>query len=484
MFRYGRRTISAVLLVLFFAAAAYFSRFLDPDLWWHLRTGQAIVEAGSIPRSDIFSFTNYGREWVAHEWLSEVVMYAIYRAAGFGGLLAVFAGLITAAFAIAYALCRGTALLSWAALILAGLASSPTWGVRPQIFTLLLASLFLYALTRYVRENRTRLLWLLPPLTALWANLHSGVFLGLVLVALAAVGLVLDVAAGRDEETSVWRRTRPLIGVLGACALAALLTPHGARLYSYPFETLYSPVQQAYIVEWNSPDFQRSIFLPLAALIIATFSALALSPKRPRYTELLLLAATCYAALKSGRHIPFLALVAMPLLSEYASHWLNEFRWARPLANADEPVAGARAWANAGLLVVAALLAAVFTARLAANLPATAAEGAPVAAVAAMQSEGVGGPVFNTYHWGGYLVWRLHPRERVYIDGRADVYGDAFFDEYTKVYNGLIDWRGVFDRYGIRTALIEPQTALATSLRQQPEWRVAFEDAQAVVFVR
>ncbi len=117
--------------------------------------------------------------------------------------------------------------------------------------------------------------------------------LGLVLIILSIVGVALDVLFGLESETTMWRRVRPLCFVLIACILAGLLTPHGIRLYSYPLETIASHAQQTYIIEWNSPNFQKSTFLPLALLILATFSALALSPKRVRLSDLLLLLALC-----------------------------------------------------------------------------------------------------------------------------------------------------------------------------------------------
>lgn len=472
-------------MVLIFAGAVRQIRIFDPDLWWHLRTGQNIIDTKVIPHNDIYSYTNQGKEWIAHEWLSEIFLAAIYRVFSSGGLVVVFALIITLAFWLTYLRCDGPPLISCGALIIGALATMPTWGVRPQMLTFLLASVFLFVLDNYKRRKRAVQLFWLVPLTALWANLHGGFILGLVLIFLSGVGVVLDYFGGLESETTALiPRVRLLCFVLIGCLLAGLLTPHGIRLYSYPIETIASYAQQTYIAEWSSPNFQKSTFLPLALLIIATFSALALSPRRVRPSELLLLSAMCYAALKSGRHIPFLSLVAIPLLAEHASLWLKTFRWGRSFDLPEQPSLGAQMIPNILLLLLPAVLAIIITFQVVSNLPSTETMDVPVAAVNFIQSHRIEGPIFNTYSWGGYLIWRLYPEYRVYIDGRADVYGDQFFDEFIKVYRGEKNWKEPFDRYGVRTVLIEPGAALATSLRQQAEWKNVFEDDTALVLVR
>src|ERR687885_3036980 len=119
-------------LFLFILCAALFAmatrEISDPDFWWHLRTGQFIVETRTIPHTDIYSFTNNGREWVTHEWLSEVLIYLLYRAGGFGLLIISFAAIITTAFVFVYRRCAAKPFLAGFALLLGGLATAPTWG--------------------------------------------------------------------------------------------------------------------------------------------------------------------------------------------------------------------------------------------------------------------------------------------------------------------------------------------------------------------
>ncbi|MGB8509993.1 MAG: hypothetical protein WCD76_16565, partial [Pyrinomonadaceae bacterium] len=176
----ARRLLAFVFLLVIFMLAA--RPIADPDFWWHLRTGQFIWETRTIPHSDIFSSVFYGREWVAHEWLSEAVMYGVYNLCGYGGLVVFFALLITAAMWIAYRRCAevaGHVYVIGFALVLGALTASPTWGVRPQMFSFLFASIFIAVLGAYARGTQSVSVWWLIPLTILWVNMHAGFALGL-----------------------------------------------------------------------------------------------------------------------------------------------------------------------------------------------------------------------------------------------------------------------------------------------------------------
>jgi hypothetical protein len=514
-----RRLLVFVLMSVVFVLAA--RPVTDPDFWWHLRAGRLVWETRAVPHADIFSATFAGREWVAHEWLSEVVMYAIHRSLGYAGLVVCFALVISAAMWVAYRRCAVAAphpYVAGFALLLGALAASPTWGVRPQMFSFLFAAVFLAALDGYVKGKSRRAVWWLVPLTALWANMHAGFALGLALVALTIAGLVLDswlfegagarrVEGGVDEGNerrgdgsdgkgqgdvsgwpSLWRRVRPLVFVFAACVAAVALNPNGVRLYFYPFETLTSRAMMKYINEWFSPDFHELMFQPLAVLLFATFTAMVLSRGRVRPSSLLLLAATGYAALRSGRNVPFFALAAMPLLAEHSWKWLTRQAWGAWLSRPErrETAGAALKVALNVLLFVAAPSALAFArvGRVAARQSADEAQNYPAAAVRFMRENRPPQPVFNEYGWGGYMIWNLYPDYRVYIDGRADVYGDDYLEEFLHAHDGVAGWRAPLEREGVRTVFVRPDAPLASLLREDKGWRVAFEDKQAVIFVR
>lgn len=487
----SRRLLILVFMLVIFAGAA--RPVTDPDFWWHLKTGQYLVENRSIPHTDLFSTVRFGSEWVTHEWLSEIFIYSIYRTVGYGGLIIVFSLIITAAFWIAYrqySKLAGHPYVSGFALILGALTTVPIWDVRPQIFSFLFASIYVVVLDDYAREERRRSLWWLVPLMVLWVNMHAGFAMGLALILLTIAGLAVEGILAREEPfKTIWRRVRPLLLVGMSCAAAVLLNPNGARMYLYPLETLRSQAMMKYIDEWLSPNFHELMFQPLLLLIFATFSMLALSSRRVRLLSVVLLLATAAGALRSARNVPFFVLIAMPLLAEHSWNWITPHRWGQWLTRPEKREVGSQAMLkialNLALLVaLPVIVAAVRVHHSVAKQPAAEAKEFPVAAVEFMRAQKPPQPIFNEYGWGGYLIWKLYPDYRVYIDGRADVYGDAFIEEFLLTRGGATGWRGALDKYGVRTVLVKPETGLASLLRQEREWQKVFEDPQAVIFVR
>ncbi|MGH9509537.1 MAG: hypothetical protein ACRD2M_06355, partial [Terriglobales bacterium] len=421
-------------------------------------------------------------------------------------LMVVFSVIITAAFAIAYRRCAGKPFVAGLAVLLGAWSTWPVWGVQPQMITMLLVSVFLLLLGKYAAEGgrATRYLWWLPPLMVLWVNLHGGFLLGPALILLVAAGLVLDDLVESEGLSDEWgrmrplraegvvntlaasfRRVRPLLAVAVLCTLAIALNPHGTRMYSYPFETLRSTVMAENLRDWLSPNFHRPSMIPFALLMFATAAALALSPKRPKPSEVLLASVAGLAALRSGRNIPIFALVAIPLLAEHAWLWLKERPWGQWLAAPErEPGRGPAVFHMA--LLAAVLVMGCWWYGVAAVLRQRNSEAKvfPRAAVEYLRSERPPQPLFHRYDWGGYLLWYLHPEYHSYIDGRADLHGDAFMEEYFRTYRGRSRWQETLDRWNVQSALVEPEAPIASLLRQDPAWEKVYEDKQAVVFVK
>ena len=443
----------------------------DGDFWWHLKTGEYILKTFSVPRTDFYSFTNYGKPWVAHEWLSEAIFYGIYSLVGFNGLIFVFALLTTLAFWILFKRSEAHPLVAGFAVVLGVLTVLPTIGVRPRVFTLLLASVYLALLDRFRRNNESRAIWWLVPLMVLWVNLHGGFLIGFVLIVLTMIGMVLDARPGRLKLLSM---------VLVACLIAAVLNPHGIRIFAFPFEIFFSPVQQKAIVDWFSPDFHQRELLPFALLILCTVAALALSPKRARPSEVLLLLATLFMSLKSYRHMAIFALVAAPLLANYSQSWLESLAIGRFF----DRTAPAGKFGMPAILLLLPLLLFVVLLKNRVYVPLTQDRATvPLQAVAFMKERNLTGNTFTDPNiWGGYLIWAM-PSNPVYIDGRIDMYGDQFVSEHLGIVYGSIEWREPFERYGVKNAIVKPRSVLARQLRESGEWREVFLDSMAVVFV-
>ncbi len=451
----------------------------DMDLWWHLRTGQWIAETGTVPRVDPFSFTRAGQPWVSQEWLSEVVFYQIWRHLGFAGLIVFSAIVTTAGFSWLYLRCPAPPHWAAAATVLGALASAPSWGVRPQMFTFALTSLLLWLLER--GEARPWLLFSIPPLFLLWLNLHAGFALGPALMVAYAVGLVVEAAIGDAE----WRQMRLAVIRILAAVLACLalvpLNPSGSELYWYPLETLRSAAMRSYIVEWFSADFHQPHFLPFLLLWLALFAVLARGESRPKARWLVPLVVAAFLSLDAVRHIPIFVLLAVPVIAKGIAGVGVRRRTAA--------AGGSRAarMRTTFAVVTWILMAGLTIARWRNLSQRQAAEEAaqfPAKAVEVLRSGNYGGRVFVYYDWGGYAIFKLYPKYRVFVDGRADVYGDELLHQFQTAVQLRRGWRKVLDDWHLRLLLVPPNCALTQGLALDPSWRVEYRDPQAVILLR
>jgi hypothetical protein len=462
------RVFLAALFLGLFAMAA--RNVTDPDVWWHLKTGQYIAEHKSVPHTDPFSFTRAGEPWVAHEWLTEILLYELERTTGFGGLIMTFAAIISAAFFLLYLRCGRAPYVAGITTLCAAWATIPVWGVRPQVLSLLLTSLWLLILER--SERSPKLLWWTLPITLLWVNLHAGFALGLALSALFLAGEWIERALGYPSQNPSRLRTAALILLLDL--LIVPLNPNGLRMFSYPIEALRSPAMQNYIAEWASPNFHRAEYWPVLLIVLATFATLSWSPLKLRPRDLLLLLVSLYAALCSIRLIPLFVLIAVPLISTRLGKW--------PRSNSrPQSALGARAALNGAILLAMAIFAAVHVAQVIRIQPQAEMQHFPSRAVAFLQTHSPSARIFNHYDWGGYLIWRLYPSTPVFIDGRADLYGQELLDQFANTYQLKGTWQQPLRQWSIDTVLVPPDSALATGLRSSPDWTVSYEDSQAII---
>lgn len=471
----AKRLLVIILFVSIFVMAA--QEITDPDFFWHLRTGQLIWETRSIPRQDPFSYTVQGRSWTTHEWLTEVLLFGLYSLIGQRGLILAFALLISLTFGLVYLQCPGRPYLAAFLVLLSALTSAISWGVRPQMLSLFLSALFLYIL------HKRRRLWLLPPLMALWVNLHGGYLLGLALFCPYIIGQAATYLRERKRKNYDHLRQLSLVFLLSG--VATLLNPHGWRILSYPFGTLGSQAMQGYIAEWFSPDFHQARFQPLALLILLVFATLALSKLPADLTDMLLLLPFGYASLRSVRHVPLFAVVAAPIIGKHLVPIWEGSRVQKRLSLKGQAGPNLRLCALNWFLLLLILCAGSFKAALSLKEnESLQRQTFPVTAVDYLEEAGLQGNIYNQYRWGGYLIWRLYPEEQVFIDGRADVYGDAFVEEYLEVYQVRQGWRDILEKYEVELVLIDRGSALATLLDEGRDWQEAYEDELAVLYIR
>jgi hypothetical protein len=466
-----RRVFLTVLFIGLFAMAA--RNVLDPDVWWHLETGEWIVQHRAVPHADPFSFTRAGQPWIAHEWLSELLIYGVYRIAGMGGLIGAFALILCAALLVLFYRCGSHFFVAGAIVVCGAWATAPLWGVRPQILSFLLASLWLLILER--SESKHELIWWTLPLTILWVNLHAGFAIGPALIVLFLTGELIErFLTPRPGHNGP--RLRTLVITLLFTLLLVPLNPNGTKMFWYPVQTLLSKPMQGYISEWASPNFHSADYWPLLLLVLALVAILGWSGTRVRPRDLFLLSATTFAALSSIRLIPLFVLVAVPILARPLQPWFSRSY------SPSRPRKLVFAIANAAVILAMVAFTAAHTAQVIRRQPQAEAEHFPVAAVAYLEAHPGSGPIFNHYDWGGYLIFRLYPGTHVFIDGRADLYGEHLMEQFVDGYYLMDDWQQPLAQWRITTAIVTPNSALAAALRQAPGWTSRYEDSQAIIF--
>jgi hypothetical protein len=450
----------------------------DPDVWWHLKTGQLVFECHAIPHTDPFSFTRHGQPWTTHEWLAELLMYGVYRISGWGGLILLFSLLTTAGFVFLYLRCAGRPYVAGLILLWGAFASRPTWGVRPQTISVLLASVVLWLLER--SERNPRRLWWIVPLIMLWANLHAGYILGIVLMAVFLIGGWLDRWLGFDSGNRAVGQT--LARVFRLSLVVVAVNPNGLRLYAYPFETFASQAMQSQIAEWFSPNFHRGEYGPFLLMLLGTFVVASLAPSVFWPRQILLLCAGLFAALHSVRYIPIFVLVAVPPVATGVRKHLGDR--AAPSADRSPVPSVGRVVFHLAILALVGALAWSQAALVIRGQPAAERREFPSAAASFMLEHRPGGPIFNYYNWGGYLIWRLSPEYPVFIDGRADLYGDMFLKEFSDAYTLTGDWKTPLEQWGIRTVVIPLNCPLAVGLQASLGWKLLYRDEQALVLTK
>jgi uncharacterized membrane protein len=290
-------------------------------------------------------------------------------------------------------------------LILAAISSAPTWGVRPQMISLLITSLFLYLLDAYRRNGQYLFLIPLPLITLIWVNLHGGYLIGLALISIYILGGLIEFLITefrKCEKTSNMPTIKSIliqVGFLVACILAALANPNGIKIIIYPFQTLVSPSMQQFIQEWFSPDFHQLMWQPFACLILALLGASMVSRKSVSPTNILLSLLLGYAALRSMRNIPLFAITIIPVLSEQIGSLVK--------IPPEKPANGRTFRLLVPILLFCLVL--VVSLRFVQVVRAqskTVIENFPKAAVDWLLENKPQGNLFNSYGWGGYLIWR------------------------------------------------------------------------------
>jgi hypothetical protein len=479
----------------------------DAGTGWHIRNGQLILRSHSVPHADPFSASTNGRPWYAWEWMYDAAIAAAHQRLGLNGVVFFSAVVIGLTFALLFRLLLRRGTLRQVAVIfflLSLIASSIHFFARPHVLSWLFTLIWFESLDSAElaagSAAQRRLFWL-PVLMLFWVNLHGGFVLGFVLLALYFLSGLIDFfrAAGEARQFSA-RRLRELGAVTGLSLVASVVNPYGYNLHVHVYRYLSDRWLMNHIDEFLAPNFHGIPQQCFAALLLITILTLAVARERIRLSHLSVVMLAASSGLYASRNLPvasiLLAVIAGPLLSKAifgtASNadippgtLISRFRsFASRMGNLETdlrghlwPVAavicGLMICANSGRLFSWQVMDAHFDAKR-----------FPVEAAGVIAERGIHDPIFTLDSWGGYLIYRLYPHTRVFVDDRHDLYGSEFLKEYLKTIRVEPGWDALLTENHVNWVLVPKESPLANALRGALQWRVFYEDGTAVLFQR
>ncbi len=472
----------------------------DGDTGWHIRTGDWILQHGTVPHQDIFSFTKFGQPWFAWEWGWDVLASLIHTRWGLPGIVFVNTILIGLISALLFRLVRRHTtnyVLALAISCTAMIGSSFHWLARPHLLSWLFVLLFLDVIDRFENGN-DRVLWCLPVLTLLWVNLHGSFFIGISF--LFTYGIVESfrlLVTTTNGRTSLAKFARPrsylLCGFL--CAVASFVNPYGWHLHQHLFAYLCDSKQLDDISEFGSTNFHSVLgkFYEFFFLLGPCVAFRCVKQGKGPQAALLLLWA--HLSLCVVRNVPiFLLLAAAPTAAfldylfrrlsdgDFAGWIRSAARCAKDMGNdfsTFETTGRVHVVSAAGIAVVAVLLG--LPARSSALTEDFDPRDFPVHAASILAGDS-NAKIFTHDQWGDYLIYRFYPHMRVFVDGRSDFYGAAFSKRWADARRGHYDWENELSRFSIDTVLLRTEDPLASVLKQSPAWMPVLDDGVAIVF--
>ena len=468
-----------VLLVLFSAAAAIeafrltsLSSLNNADIWWHLGSGLWMLQHHALPHTGIFSQAS-AQPWIAANWAYEWSLAIFYKAFGLAAIPLFLMAFKTVLAVLTFVLAGGMQGRFWAAVALSAVTQFVLGGVQPGpvYLSILFFGIELLLLLQARQRRSVRLLWWLPVLFLVWANVHVQFVYGL------AVLFCFVLATALESRMAVAVLPLPKVAsIFGVSVIATIVTPYFCRPYAVFLSTTFNSANR-YLPDFQALGFRQAQDYLLLLLAMSAFLALGLRQSREAF-QISALAFALGLSFYSQRDIWVVTLVAVAILGEALS---NQER----TLSADQMRKLRRQWWIAASAAVALALA-VFALRVPRGREALLAKVStsyPVAACDSIRGHRFPQPMFNAYEWGGFLSWCL-PEYPVAIDSRTELYGGDIVTEYSKVMNAEVPYTEYSAVADAETIVLPKKANMAVALSSVPRFQVAYSDDVAVVLTR
>jgi hypothetical protein len=469
----------ALLIAPFYSIRTWAS-VVDPDIWWHIRTGDWILRHHSVPRYAILS-QHLERPWIAYSWLFDVIVSGVEHSFGLVGIpdfLICLQVLLSLTFLLAIRHFARGFWWSWLIGVLA-IYSFYVNPLRSLQFSMLFFIVELWLIFEAERKGDDRLLFWTAPLFCLWANFHIQFTYGLFILGLY-IGTRILSALERNEHPGDSRRTslRRLLAIFVAAIAGSCLGPNWVYPYKVVLYYVLHSGQFQIVQEMLAMNFRRPEHYAELLLLIAACYVLGRSRRRDLFRPALLLV-TAVISFRSLRDAWFVSIAAGFVLAEAAGQAYSQ---------ATEPDSEGRT--RRSLQYAMAVAVAIFVSFGLANHQGADMQGLmavidrvyPIRATEFVRDSHLTGPMYNSFNWGGFLIFNLG-EQPVSIDSRGNAYSDDLIARSVSTINA-VGWQEDPDLSRANFALLERSAPLAAALDGDPRFRLAYQDHLAVVYVR
>ncbi len=457
----------------------------DGDLGRHLTLGYYILSSYTIPTRDLFSHSLYGQPLTPHEWLAQLTFALIHQWAGLNGIV-LFVGMVIAiTWLLIYRQALTASLFPLTSLMVSLLsfaAASLHFLARPHIFTFLYLAIWLGMLEN-LRLRRPLPFWQPLLLMLIWVNTHGAFISGFACFLAYWAEYLWEYFKHRKDTPFIYSQLAKFSGLGILLFLISLINPVGIQLWRTSLEYVTNRYLISHTQEYLPPNFQSPAAWPFLIMILLSLW-LSMSQKQATpMTHRLLVVGWTALALMSARNIPLYALVVTPILSVQIKNYLTETPWEsreRWLLDMQTKIR-LPIWATLGsLLIIGFALSTPWFRERNQFAPTI----FPVKATEWIITNQPKGNMMNYFPWGGYLLFRLWPEYRVFIDGQTDFYGEELTRTYEKILTLDKGWEFWLDNYQISWVIFPRDSALITTLRQDPDWECLYEDHLATICLR
>ncbi len=426
----------------------------DPGVGWHLRAGEAMVGSGAVLYEDPFLSGDTRRPWIDDQWLSDILFWKLFTWGGIGFLQAAVLGLAILVYVgiLGRSVEQNTKspLLAFMVLALLSPLASLQWFVRPVVFSFVLFTVVLTICRTWVLEPPPKSesrswssVWFIPPLFWLWANLHPGFPLGLIVLGLA---VLFHLWSGDWAG----RKTAFIIGA--ASVLVTFLTPYGVGLHRSILSLVSNPFFMQLNNEWKSPDFSEAVFYPFGILLLWALAALGRKGGiRNKYDAVLLVAFTAFS-LFERRYLPYCGLIAAAPLADVLGRSFSSGALSKGTVGRMLRIVRGEGFLSSKLLVprgaltcwvlILVFLVASPSGRLSHPFP----DRLPAFVLDSIAGDRRG-PIYHSPDLGGFFIWEYEKTGGASIDDRNQLCSQNEYEEYFDIALVRKGWKELLSRY-------------------------------------